>query len=220
MARRYCQHCSKPEAACLCPFLSQQNNSIAVIILRHPDEAPKSLGTATLVSLGLKKSDVLTSLEISETEVLNLLAAFSCSKPLLIYPQSLNNSSLHYVYDIEKKSFISPSLGKAYDSIILLDGTWRNTRELLHRNKWLKNLATLNLENAAKSRYRIRQTKQEGALATIEAVAYGLTLLDGSFNAGQLLKPFEKMIEFQIEKMGHDVYQKNYLRNNYSQLKE
>lgn len=220
MSRRYCQQCSKPEAACLCQFLSQQSNTIAVIILRHPDEVTKAIGTAKLAGLGLRKSKVVTSLEITETEVRRLLAELSCSEPLLIYPQPLNDDSPHYVYDFEKERFTSATLNKHYDSIILLDGTWRNTRELLHRNEWLKNTATLNLMNVAESRYRIRQAKQEGALATIEAVAYALALLDDSFKASKLLLPFEKMIEFQIEKMGRDVFQKNYLADNNSKLEK
>ena len=220
MSRRYCQQCSKPETACLCQFLSRQTNTIAVIILRHPDEVSKALGTAKLASLGLSKSKVVTSLAIAETEVISYLAEFSCSEPLLIYPQALNDDCPHYVYDFEKERFTSSSLNKQYDSIILLDGTWRNTRELLHRNEWLKNTATLNLMNVGESRYRIRQAKQEGALATIEAVACALSLLDDSFKASKLLLPFEKMIEFQIEKMGRDVYQKNYLAGNNAKLEK
>ncbi len=219
MTRRYCQQCSKPETACLCQYLSPQNNSIAVIILRHPDEETKAIGTAKLASLGLSKSKVVTSLEISEAEVADLLTVFSCSDPLFIYPQALSDDYPHYVYDFEKERFTSSALYKHYDSIILLDGTWRNTRELLHRNVWLKNLATLNLVNVGESRYRIRQAKQKGALATIEAIALALVLLDNSFNASKLLKPFEKMIEFQIDKMGQDVYQNNYPTNNNSKPK-
>tara|TARA_R110002167_G_scaffold194858_3_gene397578 strand:- start:682 stop:1245 length:564 start_codon:yes stop_codon:yes gene_type:complete len=187
--------------------------------LRHPDEESKALGTAKLANLGLSKSKVVTSLEITETDLTCLLAELSCSSPLLIYPQALSIDCPHYVYDFEKECFTSSALNKQYDSIILLDGTWRNTRELLHRNVWLKNFATLNLMNVGESRYRIRQAKQEGALATIEAVACALTLLEDSFRASKLLLPFEKMIEFQIEKMGYDVYQKNYLTDNNSRLK-
>jgi DTW domain-containing protein YfiP len=216
MTRRYCHQCTKPQVACLCQYVSPQNNSIAVIILRHPDEESKALGTANLVCLGLRKSKVLTSLEISEAEVVNLLSLFSCSDPLLIYPRALKDNCPHYEYDFEKATFTSTSLKKQYDSIILLDGTWRNTRELLHRNVWLKSLPTLNLLNAGVSRYRIRQAKQVGALATIEAVAHALALLDSSFNAKKLLKPFERMIEFQIEKMGPNIYQNNYLPNTLS----
>jgi DTW domain-containing protein YfiP len=214
MARSYCQQCSKPESACLCQYLSPQANGITVIILQHPDEKMKAIGTAKLVVLGLIKSKILTTIELNEAELRHTLTEFTCLEPLLIYPQSLSNAVSHYVYDFEKERFTSLPLQKSFDSIILLDGTWRNTRELLHRNPWLKNLPTLNLANLVKSNYRIRQAKKTGALATIEAVSYVLALLDNNFQPEKLLKPFEKMIEFQIEKMGQDVYQNNYLANN------
>tara|TARA_R110001592_G_scaffold83774_1_gene248094 strand:- start:11692 stop:12354 length:663 start_codon:yes stop_codon:yes gene_type:complete len=217
MARHYCQKCTKPEAACICQYLNPQANSLAVLVLQHPDEAMKAIGTAKLIALGLAKSKVLTALHtlhISEQEVRSLLSGFSCSAPLLIYPQVLSDDQPHYVYDFEKERFTSLALQKRYDSIILLDGTWRNTRELLHCNSWLKKLPTLNLANVGASRYRIRQAKQAGALATIEAVSHALAVLDASFYAEKLLKPFEKMIEFQIAKMGRRVYQNNYLRDS------
>jgi DTW domain-containing protein YfiP len=214
MPRHYCQKCTKPDKTCICKWLSPQVNSIAVLVLQHPDKEKKAIGSAKLVTLGLTKSKVLTSLHITENEVLTILGKLSCSRPLLIYPQSLNDEHLHYVYDFEKEHFTSLPLQKAYDSIILLDGTWRNTRELLHCNAWLNQLPTLNLKNVGESSYRIRQAKQAGALATIEAVSKVLGLLEESFISEKLLLPFEKMIEFQIKKMGIEVYQQNYKNNN------
>ena len=212
MARPYCQRCKKPEQVCLCSYLDPQENAKAVIILRHPDERSKALGTASLIELGLSKALIVDALHFHHQEIRDLLLSFSCTEPLLIYPQPLNEEYPHYVFDFEKDRFTSLALQKTYDSIILLDGTWRNTRELLHCNSWLKRLPSLNLVNIGQSRYRIRQAKQEGAVATIEAAAFALTLLDETFQADRLIKPFEKMIEFQIEKMGQSVYQVNYLQ--------
>ena len=214
MARLYCQKCTKPEKVCICKWLSPQSSSIAVLVLQHPDEETKAIGTARLVALGLTKSHVLTSLQVTEIEVLSILGKFSCSQPLLIYPQSLNDEYPHYVYDFEKERFTSFPLQKDYDSIILLDGTWRNTRELLHCNAWLKKIPTLNLKNVGERGYRIRQAKKAGALATIEAASHALALLDSSFKSEKLLQPFGKMIEHQIEQMGIGIYQQNYLKKN------
>jgi len=214
MARTYCQRCKKPEQVCLCSYLDPQENAKAVIILRHPDEKSKALGTASLVEFGLSRATIVDALYSHHQDIRDLLLRFSCTEPLLIYPEPLSEEYPHYVYDFEKDRFTSLALQKAYDSIILLDGTWRNTRELLHCNSWLKQLPSLSLVNLGQSRYRIRQAKQEGAVATIEAVAFALSLLDETFQADKLIKPFEKMIEFQIERMGQSVYQANYLNKN------
>lgn len=214
MARQYCSHCSKPRIACICRYLSLQDNDIAVIILQHLDEKNKAIGTANLVALGLSRSCVISAIDVPEAEFKHKMAELGCTAPLLVYPSSLAEESCHYVLDFETEHSTPISLKNKYDAIIVLDGTWRNTRELIHRNEWLKLLPTAQLLHAGASQYRIRHAQKEGALATIEAVASMLTLLEVDFQSEKLLAPFEQLIEFQIKKMGQDVYQKNYLTNN------
>lgn len=182
-------------------------------MLQHPDEKNKAIGTASIIALSLKNAHVISSVAILESEVNKRLAEMSCKQPLLVYPKALNNKAKHYVHDYEKDHSISKHLKNTYDSIILLDGTWRNTRELLLCNAWIKSLPTLQLNNAGESQYRIRQAHTPGALATVEAASKVLELLDPVFQPEKLLRPFEKMIEFQIKKMGVNTYQTNYLNN-------
>ena len=77
-------------------------------------------------------------------------------------------------------------------------------------NTWLQSLPTLALLNAGKSRYRIRKSTHEFSLSTIEAVAKVLPLLDENIDSETLLKPFEKMIDQQIQYMGEEVFLRNY----------
>ena len=212
MARRYCEHCGKPESACLCVWIKPQINHLAVVVLQHPDEQNKAIGTARLVELGLKRAKIVSGLGFDQAEIMALLSDLSAFRPLLLYPKALDHSLPHFVLDFETEHFSVPPLLNAYDSLILLDGTWRNTRELLHVNHWLKTLPTLAIKHSESSRYRIRQAKKAGALATIEAVAKVLSVLDETHQAEQLLLPFEKMIEFQIARMGPLVYRQHYLK--------
>lgn len=213
MARQYCSHCSKPLVACICGYLTRQENKKAVIVLQHPNEQNKAIGTANIIPLSLVNAQVISSVDIPQSHVETVLRAMSCSRPLLVYPKPLSETAQHYVHDFEKDYSTSMHLKNLYDSIILLDGTWRNTRELLHRNEWIKTLPTLQIENAGVSDYRIRQAHTTGALATIEAASKVLALLDDTFQEDKLLKPFEKMIEFQIKQMGAHIYKQNYLDN-------
>lgn len=210
MPRRYCQNCFKPEAACVCRWVSPQDSCLPVLILRHPDEAQHAIGTARLVELGLKRAHVETALKVTRERFAALLEQWSVSKPILLYPKALSPDVPHFTLDFETEHFTPPSLLNAYDSIILLDGTWRNTRELLLNNVWLKALPTLAINLAEQSRYRIRLAGQESALATIEAVSRVLSVFDDQFQPESLLRPFEKMIDYQIDRMGREIYQKNY----------
>lgn len=194
----------------MCPFIVKQENTFPILVLQHPDEVSHAVGTAKLINLSLHRSDILIGTVFSDMQIFERLSVFGARNPLLIYPTAFNNGVDHYVYDFEKERFIGSPLKKNFDSLLLLDGTWRNTRELVLLNPWLKELASLHLLNAPETNYRIRQAKKGGALATIEAAGLGLRLLGDGLDEKALLLPFEKMIAFQIEKMGSETYAANY----------
>ena len=210
MPRRYCKQCEKPESACLCSWVLPQDNRLPVLVLQHPDELQHAIGTLSLIKLGLQRSWVETSLVLERERFVELLRQWSVARPILVYPTALDADVPHFTLDFETEHFTLPSLLNEFDSLILLDGTWRNTRELLINNSWLKSLPTLAIKHDSASRYRIRQACQKGALATIEAVSLVLNVLDEQFKAERLVLPFEKMIDYQIDRMGRDVYKKNY----------
>lgn len=212
MSRQYCQKCMKASSVCICQWLRMQQNQTPVIILQHPDEARKPLGTAGLVKAGLARAAVLSDVTLSKERCFDCLKRFNVSRPILLYAHKLKFSPFHLELDFEKEFTISSDLSKRFDSVILLDGTWRNTRELLHVNSWLHHLPVVGLKNVAESRYRIRKAEQDNALATIEAVSSLLSLLDEKFDSHAFLQPFEKMIDLQISKMGKSTYHRNYLK--------
>jgi DTW domain-containing protein YfiP len=210
MARLYCEQCHRPQKTCLCPWIIRQDNFPPVLIVQHDDERHHAIGTARLVELSLNRARVLSGVQVQAREVFSVLNEWSVNRPLLLYPKQQNPEQPHYVFDFETQHSSTHALINEHDALILLDGTWRNTRELLLVNTWLRDLATLELKNAGDSRYRIRQAKTPGALATIETVSKALSLFDPQHKPDQLLLPFEKMIEFQIANMEPAVYRQNY----------
>jgi len=212
---RYCSVCSIARAACICRHVTQQNNRYPVLILQHNDEKKKPLGTAKLVSLGLEKAAVISGSVFSKEQVSMVLDKYECEYPILLYPQKFRSSPFHLSIDAninstEKLNLTNASLFERFDCVILLDGTWRNTRELLLLNSWLTVLPTISLENTGESLYRIRKTQSAGTLSTIESVGSLLQILESSFERDLLLRPFDEMIRFQISKMGKETYLKNY----------
>lgn len=65
------------------------------------------------------------------------------------------------------------------------------------------------LPEGAVSRYRIAQGSRAGALSTLEAIVQALEILEAP-TCLRLLRPFEALIEGQIEAMGADTYQRNH----------
>lgn len=211
MSRVYCSNCARPGKVCVCSAVQQQNNHFPVLVLQHPDERNKPLSTVPLIQMGLSKTAVLNGVKIDQAECLKHLSAWNVSRPVLLYPNALSKENKHYVIDFEQTNSLDDASFASVDSVIVLDGTWRNTREMILANAWLGNFATLALHNAGESRYRIRKAQLDGALATIEALAKVMSYVDEAFSSQQLLSPFERMIDMQIECMGDTTFKKNYV---------
>ena len=51
-----CPHCGKPEPLCLCDSVEAIDNRVEVLILQHPQEQDRLLGTARLAATVLSKA--------------------------------------------------------------------------------------------------------------------------------------------------------------------
>lgn len=194
MPRPQCPRCQRPRSHCLCPLVPSLDSRTRVLILQHPDEASHALNTARLAALGLKNSElrigeVFADLSLDETPSVLLFPGESAAPveslaSLAVLPQ-----------------------------LIVLDGTWRKARRILHLNPELAALPRVALPAGLESRYRLRKAPQPGALSTVEAITVALNLLEGAARFDALLRPFEALIEGQIQAMGEAVYQRNHVRS-------
>src|SRR6202795_4190329 len=46
-----CPHCRKPKALCVCEGIARIDNKVSLLILQHPQEQDRELGTARLTAL-------------------------------------------------------------------------------------------------------------------------------------------------------------------------
>jgi DTW domain-containing protein YfiP len=57
-----CPRCGKPVTLCVCQDIAPIDNKIALLILQHPQEQDKALGTARLTALHFKNAVFKTGL--------------------------------------------------------------------------------------------------------------------------------------------------------------
>jgi DTW domain-containing protein YfiP len=86
--------------------------------------------------------------------------------PVLFYPAS----------DSAPGDWSSPSKLR----LVVLDGTWRKSRKMLHLNPLLHTLPRLALEGMPESHYRIRKAHAPDQLSSMEAAVYALMRLEGN----------------------------------------
>jgi len=190
MPRPQCPRCARPASHCLCPLIPALDSRVRVLILQHPSEASHALNTARLAALGLSNAE----LRVGETFEATLFPPGS----YLLFPgdQATPVESLRGAGRIEQ--------------LVIPDGTWRKARKLLHLNPYLAGLPRVALPAGLVSRYRVRKAPMPGALSTLEAIVTALNTLENTQRFDALLRPFEALIEGQIQAMGKEVFRRNH----------
>lgn len=199
MSRIHCERCLRPQSHCLCPSIPSLESRTRVVLLQHPDEVRHALNTARLAALGLRNAE----LRVGEVfDDLPALFATPGYRVALLFPGEEAQPLRAYAEDPDPRPWL----------LIVPDGTWRKARKLLYLNPLLESLPRVTLAEVLPSRYRLRKAPEEGALATIEAVTQALNVLEGDGRFDELLRPFDRLIEGQIEAMGLETFERNHLR--------
>lgn len=197
---RYCSKCGKPNKACICPWIQSLSSNVELIILQHPHEMDKPLGTARILSLSLANSQVLVGEDFSQSDELNALLAEPNVQHYVLFP---NDSS-------QSAAALKTCPHEEKVRVILLDGTWRKAYKMWQLSNNLHELPSLHLPDDLVGNYRIRKAPNENSLSTVEAGYHILSVLESQSDFTPLLTAFEHMVEFQISHMPKGVYERNY----------
>lgn len=196
--RSRCARCARPVTHCLCSLLPDLKANTELLVIQHPDEQRHALNTARLLVAGLCSAQLL---------VAEQLPADWCE---LLSDPRFHTELLFPGAGVAEVA--TTDAGQRPRRLVLLDGTWRKARKLLHLNPVLQSLPQVALPAGLVSRYRLRKAPAPGALSTIEAGMHALQLLEPAIDFSALLRPFDALIEGQIQAMGLAVYQKNHLK--------
>jgi len=196
---RYCSQCGKARKACICDNIVALDSQVELIILQHPTEEHRPMGTARILSLSLANSRLLVGEDFREHGELNQLLAEPDVEHFVLYPSDVSLSAADVALPIEKKI-----------RIILLDGTWKKAFKLWQINTQLHHLPCLHLPEDLKGNYRIRKAPSENALSTVEAGFHVLSMMQPEKDFSPLLDAFEAMIDYQIQQMPAGVFERNY----------
>lgn len=188
--RAKCERCLRPQSHCLCALIPSLTSQSAVMILQHASEAGHALNTARLAHLGLANSQLFIGERFD--------------------PSLWQDSALPVCVLFPGEGAVPLSASAGPQQLIVLDGTWRKARKLLHVNPLLAALPRVCLPAPTPSRYRLRKAPGEGAVSTLEAIVQALEVMETPRSFQALLAPFEALIEGQIHAMGPAVYARNH----------
>ena len=192
--RATCPHCLRPQSACICALAQPVACATQVLILQHPLEVHEAKGTARLLHLCLPGSRLEVGEQLDAAQLQHWLHAPWQSgdtprQPVLLYPPSP---------DLPAPPALPEPLPASAVRLVVIDGTWRKSRKMLHQNPLLQQLPRLPLRELPASRYRIRTARQPHQLSTLEATCAALAQLEGSAEQFEpLLSAFDGFVAQQ-----------------------
>ena len=201
MIENPCTICEKPAALCVCTALAPLDNRVSVLILRHPQERDRLLGTAHIAVLQLKNAKLESGL--SWPSLAKPLGRAADSKRWgVLYlgtaktAQPLPSRRLTVVDKSGEPAVDQDEALAMLEGIILLDGNWQQAKALWWRNPWMLKCQRLLLQPPRVSLYgALRKEPRPASISTIEAVAYTLAALDRDNDlAANILAPFRMLL--------------------------
>jgi DTW domain-containing protein len=173
--RATCARCLRPQRGCICRWITPVAPQAEVVILQHPLEIHQAKGSARLLHLSLARSLLVSGETFDEAHLQALLFAplqanDVARQPLLLYPDTPDMPAV--------PGLPAMPTDPARTRLIVLDGTWRKSRKMLHLNPLLQRLPRLALHDAPASQYAIRKAHRPQQLSTLEAACHALAQLE------------------------------------------
>lgn len=204
---RYCLQCGKANNACICNWIKPIDSQTQLVILQHPSETKRPMGTAKILHLSLQGCECLVGENFSAHIKLNQLLADDQYVSMLLYPSQ--ESSL---LSAETLNQLNPSNKKI--RLILIDGTWKKAYKIWQLSTNLHGLTHIALPNDVVGNYRIRKSPTEQHLSTVEAGFHALGIIDPENDFSPLMHAFTHMIDYQITQMPEGVFESNYVSHS------
>lgn len=178
-----CPHCQKPMPLCICDSVTPIENRLSLLILQHPQEQDRALGTARLLAKHFADATVRVGLSWPSLSKALGRPVENASHWAVLYLGSARAADLEAegeIVALNRKGEVAENqraiLGKL-EGVVLLDGTWSQAKALWWRNPWMLKCQRMILNPAHPSRYgRLRKEPRRDGLSTIEAAA---TILAG-----------------------------------------
>jgi DTW domain-containing protein YfiP len=197
-----CQRCLKPLPLCICDSVTAIDNRISLLILQHPQEQDRALGTARVTALHFKNAAVKIGLSWPSLSRALGRPVADPSRWAVLYLGSAKVADLETdreVVAINRKGEIEDNqraIFKDIEGIVLLDGTWSQAKALWWRNAWMLKCQRVILGPSRPSRYgQLRREPRRDGLSTIEAAAMLLSTLEKRPDIAETLHgSFERML--------------------------
>ena len=138
-----CPHCQKPLPLCVCDGITRIENRVSLLILQHPQEQDRALGTARLTAMHFANAVLKIGLSWPSLSKALGRPVADPSRWAVLYLGSAKVADLDTKRDIvaiNRKGEVEDdqrAILQDIEGIVLLDGTWSQAKALWWRNAWM-----------------------------------------------------------------------------------
>ncbi len=176
---------------CMCALIPRLELKTRVVVIMHHREWKKSTATAPLFARTTPHCSIrLRGQKDAPLDTSGIV--MPQRRTLLLYPG-------------ENASLLSPAL-VAQDpkpiTLVVPDGSWRQAAKIVQREPTFADLEQVVLPDMGPSLYQLRNEPKEGGLATFEAIARALRIIEGEEIYADLVRLFTTMVERTLATRG------------------
>jgi DTW domain-containing protein YfiP len=187
---------------CICDSVAPIESRISLLILQHPQEQDRALGTARLAALHFK--DAVLKIGLSWPSLAKVLGrpVADPSRWAVLYLGSAKAGDLNAdaeIVALTRKGEAADhqrAILSDIEGVVLLDGTWSQAKALWWRNPWMLKCQRVILGPKRPSRYgALRREPRRDGLSTIEAAGMLISALERRPDISAALDAsFERML--------------------------
>lgn len=195
-----CPTCGKPRPLCLCDDVAPIACRTRLVILQHPQEQDRLLGTARLTAACV--SGAVVKVGLSWPSLSKLLGhSVDPARWAVLYLGSARiapGAADGEVVAVDRQGEPEPDQADILDEIegvILLDGTWSQAKALWWRNAWLLKCRRIVLAPTQPSLYgKLRREPRREGISTLEAAGLVISQLEGRDDVRETLESAFRML--------------------------
>src|SRR5918994_5232484 len=179
-----CPACGASAAACLCDVVPRIQLRTKVCLVIHHRELSRSSNTGLLALRALVNSEMRIRGEGREALDLKDLITLQY-RTFLFYPSG-DAAELDEALVMQESTPIQ---------LLVPDGTWRQARKIHSRHLELRNLPREKISTPNNSTFQLRAQSRPERMATLQAIAQGLGIIEGDLVRAQLMKLYYAKID-------------------------
>ncbi|MBC7661118.1 MAG: DTW domain-containing protein [Chitinophagaceae bacterium] len=189
-----CSHCLMRVELCICSSIPSLDLATRLVVVMSKRELITPTNTGRLASQALTNSVVLVSGD--QDRPFHLLEHLMPDRPsIVLYP----SEGATVLTEEWIKTLAAPV------NLIVPDGNWRQTSKMVRRVPHMSEFPVVKVGLSGDSQYKVRKEAKLEGLATIEAIARALGVLEGAAVQKQLEQLLDLMVSRTMASRGVQV---------------